>query len=404
MVDSSTIRESGGNARPDTKRELIGQVAHDFNNLLTPLLAYPQLIRLDLPKDSTSHELLDIVEKATKDMIYMSQQLLMFSSPMNKIRLTALALDDVLTHCLDSLGSGIVPDGITLNVNLNGDGVQVDCATDAVSTCVVALVMNAVEAMDGDGCIALSTMVVEETKRHSSCGVDVQSGRYAKIVVSDTGSGVHEEIMGEMFEPMTTMKKGAQRRGSGLGLAIASKIMHAHGGYIDLERSAGDGATFSLSFPIVVGSGDRECRVVGGKAGEQQGLEPCDRNRVLLVDDEKTILHLFKMILGGALPDCILDVAGDGEEAVRLLERHHHAVVLMDLHMPVKDGCVAFREMESLSQKKGWEMPAVIFCTGFAPPGALKDIVSESSIHCLLAKPINNAALLSAVKRQLGRP
>lgn len=149
------------------------------------------------------------------------------------------------------------------------------------------------------------------------------------------------------------------------------------------------------------------------KAGERSSIrrqssrraaanEPCDKTCMLLVDDEESIRILFQMIISSDLPDLTIDLAGNGQEALDLFARKHHAVLLMDLHMPVMDGCRAFDAIRQLCNERRWQMPSVVFCTGFAPPEPVAKAVEEDGSHCLLAKPVSSRHLVEAVRVRLG--
>ena len=130
-------------------------------------------------------------------------------------------------------------------------------------------------------------------------------------------------------------------------------------------------------------------------------LEPCARYRVLVVDDDEAIRHLFHTLISRSIPGCEVDRVTNGAEAVEAFAEKHHAVVLMDLHMPVMDGRTAFFELERACGRMRWEMPAVLFCTGYAPPDAVTRVVRASERHALLAKPVDPRALIDAVRRRL---
>lgn len=129
--------------------------------------------------------------------------------------------------------------------------------------------------------------------------------------------------------------------------------------------------------------------------------QPCEKSSVLIVDDEPSIVRLFKVMLSSAMPDVVIDTAANGEEALLSFTQKHHRVLLMDLHMPVMDGRAAFGKIEELCHSRDWEMPAVVFCTGFAPPESVKTVVAENPMHCLLAKPVTGKALVEAVRHRL---
>lgn len=128
---------------------------------------------------------------------------------------------------------------------------------------------------------------------------------------------------------------------------------------------------------------------------------PCDRNRVLVVDDERAIRLLFQLILSEELPGREVDVASNGQEAFEAFQCRHHAVLLMDLHMPVMDGQQAFREIDDLCRRENLEMPSFVFCTGYAPPDELRNVIESSSRHGLLSKPVGTADLVRAVRERL---
>jgi CheY-like chemotaxis protein len=123
--------------------------------------------------------------------------------------------------------------------------------------------------------------------------------------------------------------------------------------------------------------------------------------RILIVDDELDICNLFVRIVKGDLPDCRVDMAVNGLEAVSTFREGHHSILLMDLHMPVMDGYTAFMEIQKLCAEENLEMPAVIFCTGYAPPLALEQFLAKTPRHCLLHKPASIEVLLRAIKARL---
>jgi two-component system, NtrC family, response regulator AtoC len=131
---------------------------------------------------------------------------------------------------------------------------------------------------------------------------------------------------------------------------------------------------------------------------------PCDRNRILIVDDERSIRRLFAMVLASELPEHHIDSAEDGSQALEAFRLHHHALLLMDLRMPVMDGRAAFVEIEKACREANWEMPSVVFCTGYAPPDAVRIVVETSrDFHALIAKPVSTETLVDVVKRRLLR-
>ena len=137
-------------------------------------------------------------------------------------------------------------------------------------------------------------------------------------------------------------------------------------------------------------------------AAESVGLAPCAAGRVLVVDDDEPIRALFHTILTRNIKGCEVDRVTNGSEAVEAFIANHHAVVVMDLHMPVMDGRRAFLELERACGRMRWAMPAVLFCTGYAPPEAVTRLVHANGRHALLAKPVDVRVLIDAVQSRLG--
>jgi CheY-like chemotaxis protein len=129
---------------------------------------------------------------------------------------------------------------------------------------------------------------------------------------------------------------------------------------------------------------------------------PCAENRILIVDDEQSIRDLFSRIIALHLPHCRVDVAVDGGEAVSCFREIHHAVIVMDVRMPVMDGEAAYGAIRDACGEENWAMPAVIFCTGFEPSHEIKNIVAANSAHCVLRKPLDAKALMEAIRTRLG--
>ena len=130
-------------------------------------------------------------------------------------------------------------------------------------------------------------------------------------------------------------------------------------------------------------------------------LTPCDRHRLLIVDDEKAIRSVFQQLIALGLPHCSIDLAVNGAEAVDEFRWRHHGVILMDLHMPVMDGETAFHEIKKLCEEEGREMPAVVFCTGYDPSERLQKAIINSRSHFLLRKPVTGETLVEVLKPRL---
>ena len=123
--------------------------------------------------------------------------------------------------------------------------------------------------------------------------------------------------------------------------------------------------------------------------------------QVLVVDDEPMVRKFFERVLQQDLPDLSIDCAADGAEAIALFCAKHHSFIIMDVSMPVMTGEEAFHELKRICKEKKWEMPAVIFFTGYTPPDSIREAIAKDNIHCYLPKPVTKDALVSALKNRL---
>ena len=132
-------------------------------------------------------------------------------------------------------------------------------------------------------------------------------------------------------------------------------------------------------------------------------MEQAKRNKILITDDEEVIRMLFRMIISKAMPECEIDVVADGEAAVEKFSEGHHGTLLMDVHMPKMDGIQALYNINEVCEQNDWEKPACVFCTGFATPQSLQNVISANPSHCVLYKPVKNEVLIEAIKIRAGR-
>ena len=140
----------------------------------------------------------------------------------------------------------------------------------------------------------------------------------------------------------------------------------------------------------------------GAQTDSCAGLTPCDKGRILLVDDEESIVKIFTIVIGMNFPALALDTAENGQVAVDLFAQRHHGLVLLDVRMPVMDGERAYQAIDRLCAERRWEMPGVIFCTGFVLPDSLRKAAARRC-HYVIEKPVGLDLLVEAIRLGLGQ-
>ena len=221
------------------------EVAHDFNNLLSPLISYPQLIKEELPRGHPALRYCDIMMEAASRMAEINADMLALARrgrvERQPVDLNRLALEAV-SQMLDR------PNTLALDLQLDPFLPPVAGSPAQLLRVLANLISNARDAMEDTGILAIRTQVVEaEDLRGKSS--HVQSEKYVRLDVADTGCGIPKEIQNSIFDTFFTTKRGDSRRGSGLGLSVVQAIVEDHCGFVELESEVDKGSTFRIYLP-----------------------------------------------------------------------------------------------------------------------------------------------------------
>ncbi|HEY6116404.1 MAG TPA: PAS domain S-box protein, partial [Candidatus Dormibacteraeota bacterium] len=233
--------------RMEAVGRLAGGVAHDFNNLLTVISSYSQLVASDLAPDDPRRTDLDEVMKAATAAAGLTRQLLAFSRGQV---LEPKVLD--LNNVVDAAGKmlkRLIGEDIDLATRLADDIAAIKADEGQMEQVVMNLVVNARDAMPEGGKVTIETQNVDVDATYTQLGRTMPAGAYVMLAVSDTGSGISEEVREHIFEPFFTTK--GPGKGTGLGLATVYGIVKQSGGYIACYSEPGHGTTFKIYFPPV---------------------------------------------------------------------------------------------------------------------------------------------------------
>jgi PAS domain S-box-containing protein len=146
---------------------------------------------------------------------------------------------------------------------------------------------------------------------------------------------------------------------------------------------------------------DEDGRVRYSLTPPEEGYTACTPRTILIAEDEKLIRDIFVQFLELSFENIKVDYAADGQEALEKFFTDHHSLIIMDSMMPIVNGEKAYDEIAAYCELNNWQMPHIIFCTGFVPTEKITGIIGNGGQHALLPKPVRQAELVEVVDKFL---
>jgi two-component system, cell cycle sensor histidine kinase and response regulator CckA len=387
--------------RQAQKMEAVGQmaggVAHDFNNLLTAVLC--NLALIELPEDHPNRPHLSAIEKAATRAADLTGKLLGYARR-NQLVFSPIDPSDAFAETVGLLRHTLDPRiRLVVRVSALCDPVQAD--PTLLSQALLNLCLNSRDAMPDGGTLTLSAEPVELTDTDTACTTgEGRAGRFIRLSVTDTGTGMTDEVKTHLFEPFFTTK--GIGKGTGLGLPMVQGIVKQHQGWVTCASVPGAGTRIDLhlppadadaaqrpvlrSLPMVPSAERTPLPRVGMVDPPTPGNE--SNRTILLVDDEPMIREIGRLVLQQAGFRVL--TAEDGVEAVDVFRREYAQIdlVVLDVTMPRMSGRDAFRHLVEFDPGV-----KVLFSTGYSA----EDIAELDGAVGLLGKPYRPHELLTAV-------
>ncbi|PKN04622.1 MAG: hypothetical protein CVU74_05955, partial [Deltaproteobacteria bacterium HGW-Deltaproteobacteria-9] len=255
---------------------LAGGIAHDFNNLLMGIQGYASLTLLDIDASHPHYERLKRIEEQVQSGADLTKQLLGFARG-GRYEVRPTDMNDIIDKA--SYMFARTKKEIAVHRSLAQDLWIVDVDQGQMEQVLMNLYVNAWQAMPGGGELYLETGNVL-LGDDPAMSYTITPGRYVKVSITDTGTGMDEKTRERIFDPFFTTK--AMGRGTGLGLAMVYGIIKGHGGMINVTSEPGQGTTFDIYLPASEKTIDKE------KTAAREILTGTET--VLLVDDEPFVL------------------------------------------------------------------------------------------------------------------
>ena len=376
--------------RQAQKMEAIGQlaggVAHDFNNLLTVILGNATLLGMSsLPAPEAEHT--EEITRAATRAADLTRQLLLVSRR-QVLHRVPLDLNDAIGSMIRLLGR-LLGESVHLHPELAPGLPPVLADPGMLGQVLLNLAVNARDAMPAGGTLVIRTALVDEGFTPTDGGAPI-SGPCVCLTVSDTGSGMSDDVLERIFQPFITTK--APGKGTGLGLATVYGIVRQHGGAISVSSQTGAGSTFRIALPAASENPVPVPVMPGGLTAALGGAA------VLVVEDEPSVRQLTAGVLEQAGYRVL--TASTGRAALDLFhqERDRIEAVITDIVMP--DGMSGYDLARILHQ----EVPGlpVIYTSGYSADAEGGELTLSEGIN-FLQKPYQLSVLTHVVRQALER-
>ncbi len=384
------LRKSEEQLRHSQRLEAVGRlaggIAHDFNNFLTAIAGCSDVMLSRVSSGDPLRREIEEIRRMVDRAASLTRQLLTFSrreAGLPKV----LDLNALIVNMVKML-KRLIGEDVELVTELGKDIGRVLADPGRLEQVIVNLAVNARDAMPHGGKLTIRTENEDAGGTSPGDGVtEEDQGPYMALSVSDTGTGMEDEVKGHIFEPFFTTKGHAN--GTGLGLSTVYGIVRQCNGRILLQSELGQGTTFRILFPALPG-GITESAAQRMASSEGRGTET-----ILVVEDEITVRTLVRQVLEDR-GYTVLD-AQDGLEALGAVERHAGPIhlVLSDVVMPRMSG-------RELAEKLAPVRPEtkVLFMSGYTNDAiVLHGILAAGKSY--IQKPFSPRELVRKVRMEL---
>jgi len=384
---TAQLEKSNARLRQIEKMEIIGQlaggIAHDFNNQLSIIMGYAEILNRSVSSDERLANYLSQIQTASKRAAGLTKQLLAFA------RKDVYKMEVVNTHQIIKEVISLLSHTINKNINIDADLKALKCyiwgGPNQIQNAILNLALNARDAMPNGGRLSFTTATLEIDERfNENRSFKLHNGTYISIDITDTGSGMNDDVLNHLFEPFFTTKE--EGKGTGMGLAATYGIVKSHKGAIEVHSAEKQGTTFTLYFPVT--SKPHESELL-------QKIKYWDGKKlnILIIDDEQLVALTIKEIISS--PEIIANTAFSGDEGIRIYKEQWHEIdiVIIDMIMPNLDGKQTFLELKKINP----EVKAII-SSGYALNLEIEQTINAGACG-FIQKPYNKHELFEHIEK-----
>lgn len=369
---------------------MAGGVAHELNNILSAVVGYPEILLMELSRDSDMRPPIEAIQEAGRRASDVVADMLTVARGVAAERVIE-DMNALIDESLEMPAFKAIEQefpGVSFTVSPDPDLFLISCSAVHIKKCLMNLIRNAAESVAEGGCVEITTTnyYLDDVDGLKNEHPNLSRGEYVVLSVSDTGPEISDMDLSRIFEPFYTCKNMG-RSGTGLGLAVVWNILEEHGGTVKV-KSGDAGTTFQLFFPA------RREAVRKPAQGDELDVFKGNGEKILVVDDESRQRDIATRMLGLLGYDAV--AVASGEEAVARLAEDRVDLVLLDMMMePGINGRQTYEKILKICPGQ-----KAVIATGFAA-GSEVDKTLALGAGQLIKKPYLIKQLAQAVQNTL---
>ena len=369
--------------------QLAGGVAHDFNNILAIISMQASLLKSGGGLSAAQLNFADEIGTTVDRAAALTRQLLLFSRR-EAPQLRDLDWSEAVTDTTKMLRR-ILGETIKVQLNLAAEPMFIHADAGMMDQLLMNLAVNARDAMPVGGRLVIETTGVEIDAFAAAQSVQARPGSFVCLSVSDSGGGIPPEVLPRIFEPFFTTKGVGQ--GTGLGLATVFGIVQQHKGWIDVHTEAGQGTTFKVYLPRLIGMSNKII------AQKMLATVPTGKETILLVEDETALRTSVSLTLT-QLGYRVLEAA-TGNQALKVWQKKRDKISLLLTDLVMPDGLNG----KELAQRLLQDNPKlkVIYMSGYSAEVVGRDFPLAENVN-FLTKPFPAHLLAQTIRDNLDKP
>jgi PAS domain S-box-containing protein len=369
---------------------MAGSVAHDLNNILTAIVSYPGFLLMQMNESDRYYKDIKKIQDAGMRAAAVVDDLVSIARG-GSAKASTSNLNDIILGHLESIEHSErllkFPD-VVIQTDLQENLHLIDCSTPHVNKLLLNLIGNALEAVQRNGTVRLTTKNCRLSHRIENKYVTLSPGRYVKFTVADSGPGISPKDVDHIFNPFFTTKRTG-RSGTGLGLTIVWNIVREHNGWIEVKNTF-PGAAFEVYLPVTDKQPSHCVQL------DRKELTTGHGEMILLVDDEWEQSLVMEQMLG--VLGYKTHTVASGEEGVEFVRKQSVDLVLLDMIMG--DGLNGRETYEKILRVRP-EQKAIIV-SGYLDNEEIRK-AKTLGISVFLEKPVTLPAIGHAIKQTLRR-